>query len=89
MLYSSILVLAGKIINIPCYIIVGLTEAQIILTSDNDKLVVNILSVISLVSLLAAFILMKQALDGFRLEKRNIFKGQMLVFSSININSIN
>jgi len=77
LLYSSILVLLGGIINIPSYIIVGLTEAQIILTSDTDTLAINILSIISLVSLLAAFVLMKQALDGFRLERRNVFKGQL------------
>ncbi|MHA1201011.1 MAG: zinc ribbon domain-containing protein [Candidatus Heimdallarchaeaceae archaeon] len=77
LLYSSILVLLGGIINIPSYIIIGLTEAQIILTSDTETLVINILSIISLVSLLAAFVLMKQTLDGFRKEKRNIFKGQL------------
>jgi len=77
LLYSSILILLGGIINIPRYIIIGLTEAQIIPTSDTDTLVINILLIISLVSLLAAFVLMKQILDGFRKEKRNIFKGQL------------
>ncbi len=77
LLYSSILVLIGGIINIPSYIIIGLKEAQIILTSETDTLVINILSIISLVSLLAAFVLMKQTLDGFRKEKRNILKGQV------------
>ena len=77
LLYSSILVLLGGIINIPSYIIVGLTEAQIILTSETETLAINILSIISLVSLLAAFIFMKLTLDRFRMEKRNIFKGQL------------
>lgn len=77
LLYSSILVLLGGITNILGYIIVGLAEAQIILTSETDTLVINILSIISLVSLLAAFVFMKQTLDGFRREKRNIFKGQL------------
>ena len=77
LLYSSILVFFGGIINIPGYIIGGLTETQIILISETNILIINILSIISLVSLCAAFVFMKQTLDGFRKEKRNIFKGQL------------
>ncbi len=45
LLFSSILVLLGGIINIPSHIIASLTEAQIILTSDTDTLIINILSI--------------------------------------------
>ncbi|MBY8999766.1 MAG: zinc ribbon domain-containing protein [Candidatus Heimdallarchaeota archaeon] len=77
LLYSSILIFFSCIINITGIIIAGLTEANIIIDSDTNTLIINISSIISLVSLLTAFILMKLTLDGFRKEKRNIFKGQL------------
>ncbi len=77
LLISSILVFIGGLINLPGNIIDGLTVSGIILTSDTNALTSDILTIVSYVSLLAGFIFMKMTLDGFRQEKRNIFKGQL------------
>ena len=77
LLFSSILVFIGGLISLPGNIIDGLIVTNIILTSDSNELTSDILTVVSYVSLLAGFILMKMVLDGFRQEKRNIFKGQL------------
>ncbi len=77
LLFSSILVFIGGLISLPGHIIDGLTVTNIILTSDSNELTSDILTIVSYVSLLAGFIFMKMVLDGFRQEKRNIFKGQL------------
>ena len=77
LLISSILVILGGVSDIPYYIIAGLDEYGTIALTESSKLGLNILSIFSTASLLAAFILMKLVLDNFRKQKRNIFRGQL------------
>ncbi|MHA1954864.1 MAG: zinc ribbon domain-containing protein [Candidatus Heimdallarchaeaceae archaeon] len=72
---SSLFILVGGAIAIPIQVIIGLIFLDVF-TLSNPNLIMNIISLLPAIFLLAGFVQLKRELDIYAAKKRNIYKGQ-------------
>ena len=72
---SSLLIMVGGSIAIPVQIIIGLIFMDVF-TLPNPNLIMNLISLLPAIFMLAAFVILKRELDSYAAKKRNIYKGQ-------------
>ncbi|MCG3226194.1 MAG: zinc ribbon domain-containing protein [Candidatus Heimdallarchaeota archaeon] len=72
---SSLFIIVGGSIAIPIQVIIGLIFLDVF-TLTNPDLIMNLVSLVPAIFMLAGFIQLKRELDTYAAKKRNIYKGQ-------------